>query len=120
MRLPVVLSVATAAMLVAAGAPRAVHAQQGLLSTEAQLQGCEAFVENAPTANQMQIGACAGGVAAALDIGQGAGRVCLPAGVNLVAAARAVTDFIQESAERRRRRFGELALEALALRWPCR
>ena len=83
-------------MLLAAGAPRAAHAQQGLLSTEAQLQGCEAFVEDAPTANQMQIGACAGGVAAALDIGLGAGRVCRPADVNLVAAARAVTDYIQE------------------------
>lgn len=106
-------------MLLAAGAPRAAHAQQGLLSTEAQLQGCEAFVEDAPTANQMQIGACAGGVAAALDIGLGAGRVCRPADVNLVAAARAVTDYIQESAERRSLRFGELALEALARRWPC-
>ena len=120
MRFSVALSVATAAMLVAAGAPSTTRAQTGLLSTEAQLQGCEAFVEDAPTANQMQIGACAGGVAAALDIGQGAGRVCLPADTGLVAAARVVTDFIQESAQRRSRRFGELALEALALRWPCR
>ena len=93
---------------------------QGLLTTEAQLQGCEAFVEDAPTANQMQIGACAGGVAAALDIGSGAGRICRPADASLVAAARVVTEFIQQSSERRRRLFGDLALEAMAYRWPCR
>jgi hypothetical protein len=120
MRLPVAVLLATSALLVGVGTSWTARAQQGLLTTEAQLQGCEAFVEDAPTANQMQIGACAGGVAAALDIGQVAGRVCRPADANLVAATRVVTEFIQESAQRRSRPFGDLALEALALRWPCR
>jgi hypothetical protein len=95
------------------------HADPGLLATESMLQGCEAFVEDAPTANQMQIGACAGGVSVALEIGRAARRVCPPSDAGTVAAARVVTEFIQDHGDRRSRPFGTLALEALSTRWPC-
>jgi hypothetical protein len=120
MRLPVRLFVAVSVGLLGLAPPSESRAQPGLLATESLLQGCEAFIEDAPTANQMQIGACAGGVNTALEIGRAARRVCPPADAGALVAARVVTEFIQEHSERRSRPFGTLALEAMAQRWPCR
>jgi hypothetical protein len=120
MRLSVHLLLAVAVVFASLAIPSAGRAEPGLLTTDSLLQGCEAFVEDAPTANQMQIGACAGGVNTALEIGRAARRVCPPADIGAVAAARVVTDFMQDHAERRSRPFGTLALEALGQRWPCR
>ncbi len=107
----------TTICLLALAAPAA--AQEGLLTPNSLLQGCEALTENAPTASGMQMGACAGSVAAALAIGQAQGTVCMPADGNVIGAARIVADFVYEQAERRGQRFGVVALQALQARWPC-
>ena len=103
--------------LLAFAAPAA--AQDGLLTTPSLLQGCEGLIENAPTASDMQMGACAGSVAAALAIGQVQNLVCMPGDGNVVGAARIVVDFLYERAERRAQPFGPIALAALQARWSC-
>jgi hypothetical protein len=95
-------------------------AQDDILATPAMIQGCEGLVENAPTASDMQMGACAGGVASALAIGQSQRRVCAPDGTGVVVAARAVLHYIYERTDRRSQRFGVVALRALQENWPCR
>lgn len=97
----------------------AAAAQDSLLTTPSLLQGCEALVENAPTASDMQTGACAGSVAAALAIGQARNLICMPDDGDVLAAARIVVDFIDERAERQAQPFGPLALAALQARWSC-
>lgn len=94
-------------------------AQDDLLSTPSLLQGCEALTENAPTASDMQTGACAGSVATALSIGRLLERVCMPEDGTVIAAARIVIAYIYDSAERRGQRFGVVALQALQSQWPC-
>lgn len=112
-----VAGLCAAACLLALAAPAA--AQEGILTTPSLLQGCEALIENAPTASEMQMGACAGSVAAALAIGQVQNLVCLPADGNVVGAARIVVNFIYDRAERRAQPFGPVALAALQARWSC-
>jgi hypothetical protein len=111
------LGLCAAACLLALATPAA--AQEDILTTPSLLQGCEALTENAPTASEMQMGACAGSVAAALAIGQAQNLVCMPGDGNVVGAARIVVNFIYERAERRAQPFGPVALSALQARWPC-
>jgi hypothetical protein len=105
------------ACLLGPAAPAA--AQEGLLTPPSLLQGCDALVENAPTASEMQMGACAGSVAAALAIGQAQQLVCAPADSDVIAAARIVVNYIYATTERRGQRFGLVALQALQASWPC-
>ena len=100
--------------------PALAAAQDNMLATPAMIQGCEGLVENAPTASDMQMGACAGAVAGALAIGQSQRRVCAPDGTGVVGAARVVLNYIYERADRRTQRFGVVALAALQANWPCR
>lgn len=106
-----------AACLLALATPAA--AQGDILTTPSLVQGCEALIENAPTASDMQTGACAGSVAAALAIGLAQNLVCPPGDGSVVAAARIVVNFIYERAERQSQPFGPLALAALQARWSC-
>lgn len=101
------------------GFAAAAAAQQDILTTPSLLQGCEALIENAPTASDLQTGACAGAVSAALAIGQAQSVVCLPGDGSVVSAARIVVNFIYERAERRSQPFGAVALAALQARWSC-
>ncbi len=106
-----------AVCLLAFAAPAA--AQDDILTPQALLQGCEALIENAPTASEMQMGACAGSVAAALAIGQAQNLICMPGDGGVLGAARIVVNFIYERGERRVQPFGAVALAALRARWPC-
>jgi hypothetical protein len=106
-----------AALIGAAGAA-AAQPTDGIVATGSILMGCRALVENAPTGDMMQIGACAGAVGAALDISRSLRRVCPPAGRG-IDAARAVIEFVDERPERKNDQFGPLALTALGDRWPC-
>ncbi len=111
---PLVLAALISAAVPAAGQPAA-----GLVATGSILMGCRALVENAPTGDMMQIGACAGGVSAALDISRSLRRVCPPAGRGVIEAARVVIEFVDERPERKSDQFGPLVLTALGDRWPC-
>jgi hypothetical protein len=108
----------TLAVLIGAAGSAVAQPADSIVSTKSLLQGCRALVENAPTGDMMQIGACAGAVSAALDISRSQRRACPPAG-GVVEAARAVIMFVDERPERTRDQFGPLALVALGDRWPC-
>jgi hypothetical protein len=76
------------AALIGAAAPAAAQPADGIVATGSILMGCRALVENAPTGDMMQIGACAGAVSAALDISRSQRRVCPPPGRGIIDAAR--------------------------------
>lgn len=97
----------------------AAQSGQSIVTTESLLVGCQALIENAPTANPMQTGACAGAVKSAADIGRATQRACVPVD-DVLDAARVVVVFARESARHRAEPFGLLALQALERRWPCR
>ncbi|MGE0222849.1 MAG: Rap1a/Tai family immunity protein [Acetobacteraceae bacterium] len=105
-----VLGVATSA---------AAQSGQSIVGTTSLLIGCRALVEDAPSANPMQTGACAGAVKSAIDIGRMTRRSCPPSD-DLLAAARVVIVFADDNAKHRAEPFGVLALQALERRWPCR
>ena len=90
-----------------------------VVATGSLLMGCRALVENAPTGDMMQMGACAGAVRAALDIGREVGRACTPPNDGVLEAARVVIMFVDEKPERKSEHFGPLAVTALGFRWPC-
>ncbi len=107
-----------AASLGVAG-PVAAQSTEGIVATGSILMGCRALVENAPTGDMIQIGACAGAVSAALDISRSQRRACPPAGGGIIDAARVVIMFVDERPDRKNDQFGPLALTALGDRWPC-
>ena len=107
------------AALIGAAGPAAAQPAEGIVATGSILMGCRALVENAPTGDMMQIGACAGAVSAALDISRSLRRVCPPAGRGIIDAARVVIMFVDERPERKNDQFGPLVLTALGDRWPC-
>ena len=90
-----------------------------VLATGSVVVGCRALVENVPGGDMMRMGACAGAVRAALDIGRSLRRVCPSDNVGTVDAARVVIAFVDEHPERTSEHFGPLALAALGYRWPC-
>ncbi len=99
--------------------PAMAWAQADIVTTGSLLQGCRALAENDPNGNAMQIGACAGAVAATMDIARSQRRACPPAGSGVAEAARIVVNFANENAARRAEPFGPMALTALADRWRC-
>jgi Ssp1 endopeptidase immunity protein Rap1a len=109
---------ALAALIGVAGSAAAQSAG-GIIATGSVLAGCRALVENAPTGDMMQVGACAGAVSAVLDVSRSLRRVCPPPGGGVLDAARIVIMFVDERPERKADQFGPLALMALGDRWPC-
>jgi hypothetical protein len=109
----------TFAMLIVAADPAAAQPADSIVATGSLLMGCRALVENAPSGNTMQIGACAGAVSSALDIGRTLKRTCPPGGGGVIDAAHVVIEFVDERPERKNDQFGPLALTALGDRWPC-
>jgi hypothetical protein len=105
--------------LVCVATPAFAQSTDDIVATPSLLIGCRALVENAPTGDMMQIGACAGAVSAALDISRSQRKVCPPAGGGVIDAARVVIMFVDERPERKYDQFGPLALIALGDRWPC-
>ena len=97
----------------------AAQPADSIVATGSLLMGCRALVENAPTGDMMQMGACAGAVSAAVDISRTLRRACPPAGGAVLDAARVVIMFVDERPERKNDEFGPLALMALGDRWPC-
>ena len=110
---------ATLAALVCIAMPAAAQPAESIVATDSLLMGCRALVENAPTGNMMQIGACAGAVSAALDISRLLQRSCPPSAIGVIDAARRVIMFVDERPERKADQFGPLLLTALSDRWPC-
>ncbi len=110
--------VVPAAVLCAIGSAVAQPADS-IVATAPLLIGCRALVENDPDGNPMQMGACAGAVRAAADIGRSMRRSCPPAYDVVIAGARAVIDYVDEDPARRSQEFGPLALTAIGYKWPC-
>jgi hypothetical protein len=108
-------------LVVFAGTMGSAAAQpaDSVVTTVSLLMGCRALVENDPTGDMMQIGACAGAVRATLDISRAVGKVCPPADGGVLESARVVIMFVDEKPERRSEHFGPLAMTALGYRWPC-
>jgi hypothetical protein len=109
----------TFVILAAAAVPAYAQPRDSVVATPSVLMGCRALVENAPTGDTMQIGACAGAVSAVLDIGRALKRACPPAGAGPLDAARVVIMFVDERPQRKSDQFGPLALTALGDKWPC-
>ena len=109
----------TFVVLIALAGPVAAQPTDSIVATGSLLMGCRALVENAPTGDMMQMGACAGAVSAAVDISRTLRRACPPAGGAVIDAARVVIMFVDERPERKNDEFGPLALLALGDRWPC-
>jgi len=109
----------TLAVLIGAAGPAVAQPTDSIVATGSLLMGCRALVENAPTGDMMQIGACAGAISAALDISRALRRACPPPGSGVIDAARVVIMFVDERPERKLDQFGPLALTALGDRWPC-
>jgi hypothetical protein len=109
----------TIAVLIGLASPAMAQMPGGLLATGSLLAGCRAFVENAPTGDMMQMGACAGAVSAVLDVSQTLRRACPPSDVGVIDAARVVIRFSDVRASRASESFGPMALAALSDRWPC-
>jgi hypothetical protein len=105
--------------LIGIAGPASGQTADNIVATPSLLMGCRALVENAPTGDMMQIGACAGAVSATLDISRSQHKVCPPTGGGVVDAARVVIMFVDERPERKYDQFGPLALIALGDRWPC-
>jgi hypothetical protein len=116
---PVIRGCLAFAAVLGAAAPAVAQPAEGIVATGSILLGCRALVENAPTGDMMQIGACAGAVSVALDISRSQRRACPPAGGGIIDAARVVIMFVDERPERKSDQFGPLALTALGDRWPC-
>ena len=108
----------TLALLAGAASSAVAQPTDSIVATRSLLMGCRALVENAPTGDMMQMGACAGAVSTALDISRVQRRACPPAG-SVIDAARAVIMFFDERPERQADQFGPLALTAFGDRWPC-
>jgi hypothetical protein len=107
------------AVLIGVASAATAQPTDSVVATGSLLMGCRALVENAPTGDMMQIGACAGAVSAALDISRSLRRACPPGGGSVIDAARLVIMFVDERPERKNELFGPLALIALGDRWPC-
>jgi hypothetical protein len=99
--------------------PAFAQTTDDIVATSSLLMGCRALVENAPTGDMMQMGACAGAVSTALDISRSQHKVCPPIGGGVIDAERVVVMFVDERPERKYSQFGPLALIALGDRWPC-
>jgi len=89
-----------------------------IVTTGSLLAGCQYLIEDSTNGDLMKMGACAGAVAAAMEIGRSQGRACPPAGTSIVQAAQVVKNFAQEG--HRSQPFGPVAMTAMADRWPCR
>ena len=96
----------------------AAQPADSIVATGPLLLGCRALVENDPNGDMMQMGACAGAVRAALDIGREVRRACGPGDGGVLEAARVVIMFVDEKPERKSEHFGPLAVTALGYRWP--
>ncbi len=106
--------------VVGLGVPTVSPAQADIVSTTSLLQGCRSLIENDPNGNPMQMGACAGAVAATVEIARSQGRACAPAGgAGVVPAARVIVNYANESASHRAGAFGPMALAALSYHWRC-
>lgn len=107
------------AALACVAVPAAAQPTESVVATDSLLMGCRTLIENAPTGNMMQMGACAGAVSAALDISRALKRSCPPNTVGVIDAARRIVMFVDERPERKAEQFGPLLLTALSDRWPC-
>jgi hypothetical protein len=67
-------------VLIGIAGPAFAQSTDNIVATPSLLMGCRTLVENAPTGDMMQIGACAGAVSAALDISRSQRKVCPPPG----------------------------------------
>ncbi len=108
-----------AAVLFGLATPAVAQTSGGMLGTPSMLIGCRAFVENAPTADMMQVGACAGAVSAVMDVARSLRRACPPQDAELVDVTRHVIRFADDNPRLASGPFGELALTALGDRWRC-
>jgi hypothetical protein len=109
----------TLALLIGVASSSLAQPTDSILATGSLLMGCRALVENAPTGDMMQMGACAGAVGATLDISRAERRACPPSGGGVIEAARVVIMFVDERPGRQADQFGPLALQAFRDRWPC-
>jgi hypothetical protein len=115
------LTLAMLAGAILAGAPISAVAQptDSIVATANLLVGCRALVENDPNGDPMQMGACAGAVRAAADIGRTLRRACPQVTDVVVEGARVVILFVDEKPERKSEEFGPLAMTAMGYKWPC-
>jgi hypothetical protein len=109
---------AVLAILVGLATPAAAQPAD-VVATGSLLAGCQSLVENAPSGNMMQMGACAGAVSAALDISRALRQSCPPGEVGVIDVARRIVMFVDERPARQADQFGPLVLTALRDRWPC-
>lgn len=115
-------ALAAAFAVAAAGAVVPARAQPQAMHVTSQfvLSGCQALVENDPNGNQMQMGACAGAVAVALELGAAQRHVCPPGDAGLAQAARVVIRFFDAEPGLQSQPFGPVAWRALGNHWGCR
>ena len=107
------------ALLIATVGSAAAQPADSVVATESLVMGCRSLVQNDPNGDQMQMGACAGALRAAIDIGHELGRACPPTDGGVLEAARVVVMFVDERPERKSEGFGPLALMAIGYKWPC-
>ncbi len=107
------------AILAGVAGPAVAQPADSIVATGNVLMGCRSLVENDPNGDQMRMGACAGAVRAAADIGRSTRRACPPMQEVVLEAARVVIMFVDEEPERKSEEFGPLALTAIGYKWPC-
>lgn len=111
---------ALAATVAGAVAPAGAQPQAMHVTSPFVLSGCRALVENDPNGNQMQMGACAGAVSVAMDLGTAQRHVCPPRDAGLADAARVVIRFFDAEPGLQAQPFGPVAWRALGYHWGCR
>ena len=109
----------TLVVLVCAMGSATAQLSDSIVATGPLLMGCRALVENDPNGDQMQMGACAGAIRAAVDISRSQRRACPPMNGVVIEAARVVIMFVDERPERKTEEFGPLTLTAIGYKWPC-
>ena len=115
-----IAAVALLAFAAFGGSDATAQPQQERVTSAFVLAGCRTLVENDPNGNMMQMGACAGAVSTAFDLGKSQRHICPPGDVGLVHAMRAVISFFDEQPSLQSEPFGPVAWRALGARWGCR
>lgn len=112
--------VATACLMLAAGATRADS--QLDFSANTLVPACKNFSAQAhsPDEDIFQQGVCVGEVTGVWDIALALRVVCPPRGVSRGQAVRVVTQFIDARPARMHEALTTLALDALIAAWPCK
>jgi len=115
-----IAAVALLAFAAFGGSDANAQPQQERVTSAFVLAGCRTLVENDPNGNMMQMGACAGAVSTAFDLGKSQRHICPPGDVGLVHAMRTVISFFDEQPSLQSEPFGPVAWRALGARWGCR